>query len=247
MSKQSIWTATSVVALVLCAGALSSLRQGVEAEGFPSAKAAVAIDRLVNMSSAIATNPADPGDTGWVNILQTQIKTSSQKDLVFDVALQCGIVTDTTVKSSGGNQSTSSARANIAVRVLVDGLAAEPTESIDANQASAGGVVYCDRIQTLAAKFAGLNCTADSTTGVVTCTDPEELQLILRTLSANAFNFAMDDVGVGLHSIVVQARARANVDFDDSGALAGAEAFAGAGSLLVEEVRLVKGAEIIEQ
>jgi hypothetical protein len=42
-----------------------------------------------------------------------------------------------------------------------------------------------------------------------------------------------------------RARAEANVSFDQSGALAGAEAFAGAGSMLVEEVRLVKGAEII--
>ena len=167
---------------------------------------------------------------------------------MFDVALQCGIVTDTTVKSSGGTQSAATARANIAVRVLVDGEPAEPDNSIDANQENAEGVVFCDRIQTLAAKFAGLNCTADPTTGVVTCTDPEELRLLLRTLNANAFNFAKDDVGVGVHTIVVQARAQASVNFDDDasgGALAGAEAFAGAGSLLVEEVRLVKGVQIV--
>ena len=192
--------------------------------------------------------PNNANDTGWVDVLETTIKTSSQKDLVFDVALQCGIVTDTTVKSSGGTQSAATARANIAVRVLVDGDPAEPDNSIDATKENAEGVVFCDRLQTLAAKFAGLNCTADLTTGVVTCTDPEELQLILRTLNANAFNFAKDDVGVGVHSIVVQARAQASVNFDDDasgGALAGAEAFAGAGSLLVEEVRLVKGVQIV--
>lgn len=240
--------AVAVFAIVLSVGVMSGFRVGVEAEGFPSSKAAVAIDELVNMSSAVADPSAPSGDTGWVNILQTQIKTSSQKDLVFDVALQCGILTDTTVKSSGGNQSTSTARANIAVRVLVDGVAAEPDNSIDANDASAAGVVYCDRIQTLAAKFAGLNCTADQLTGAVTCADPEELRLILRTLNANAFNFAKSDVGVGVHTVVVQARAQANVSFDSlSGALAGAEAFAGAGSLLVEEVRLVKGTEIVIQ
>lgn len=245
MSKRVTLSAIAALTFVLSAGVLSSLRSEVAAEGFPSAKAAVAIDELVNLSSAVADPQSPSGDTGWVNILNTQIKTSSQKDLVFDVAMQCGIVTDTTVKSSGGNQSTATARANIAVRVLVDGVAAEPNNSIDANQANASGVVYCDRIQTLAAKFAGLNCTADLTTGAVTCEDPEELQLILKTLNANAFNFAKADVGVGVHSIVVQARAQANVSFDNSGALAGAEAFAGAGSLLVEEVRLVRGAEII--
>jgi hypothetical protein len=109
-------------------------------------------------------------------------------------------------------------------------------------------VVYCDRIQTLAAKFAGLNCTADATTGAVTCTNPEELQLILRTLGAHAFNFAKTDVGVGVHNVIVQARAQAGVNFDDDasgGALAGAEAFAGAGSMIVDEVRLVRGANIL--
>jgi hypothetical protein len=227
--------------------AVSSIGR-VNAAGFPSSKVAVAIDELIDLSQAVSGPPNSANDTGWVNVLTTQIKTSSQKDLVFDVALQCGIVTDTTVKSSGGTQSSATARANIAVRVLVDGEAAEPDGSIDANQDEAEGVVYCDRIQTLAAKFAGLNCTADATTGVVTCTDPEELQLILRTLNANAFNFAKADVGVGVHTVVVQAKAAASVNFDDDasgGALAGAEAFAGAGSMFVEEVRLQKGAELI--
>ncbi len=216
----------------------------VDAQGFPSAKAAVAIDELIDLSQTAGGPPNSSNDTDWVDVLTTQIKTSSQKDLIFDVALQCGIVTDTTVKSSGGTQSSATARGTIAVRVLVDDEPAEPDGSIDANKEEADGVVYCDRVQTLAAKFAGLNCTADPITGVVTCTDPEELRLLLRTLNANAFNFAKADVGVGVHTVVVQARAQASVNFDDDasgGALAGAEAFAGAGSLIVEEVRLQKG------
>lgn len=51
-----------------------------------------------------------------------------------------------------------------------------------------------------------------------------------------------------MHDIVVQARAQASVNFDDDvqgGSLAGAEAFAGAGSLIVEEVRLQKDAVIV--
>ena len=181
-------------------------------------------------------------------MLKTRIKTSQQKDLVFDVALQCGIVTDTTVSSKNGGTSGSQARGTISVRVLVDGVPAEPDNSIDANKETAPGVVYCDRIQTLIAKFAGLNCTADPVTGVVTCADPETLRLILRTLDASAFNFAKDDVGVGVHQITVQAKADAAANIlDDAsgGALAGAEAFTGAGSLLVEEVRLVKGEQIV--
>ena len=242
--------AVALAGVAMVAGfALSNAFNRVEAQSLPSSKAAVAIDSLIDLSQVNNGPPNSAGDTDWVDVLETQIKTSSQKDLVFDVALQCGIVTDTTVKSSGGTQSAATARANIAVRVLVDGFAAEPQNSIDANGAEAAGVVYCDRIQTLAAKFAGLNCTANLTTGAVTCTDPEELQLILRTLNANAFNFAKSDVGVGVHTVTVQARAQASVNFDDDtsgGALAGAEAFTGAGSMLVEEVHLVKGANIID-
>ncbi len=248
--KRSVRFAPIAVAMALVAFVGFSKWNRVEAEGFPSSKAAVAIDELIALSQAVdggaPTN--ESGSTGWVNVLETQIKTSSQKDLVFDVALQCGIVTDTTVKSVGGNNSSATARANIAVRVLVDGVAAEPDNSLDAAGLAADGVVYCDRIQTLAAKFAGLNCTADLATGAVTCLDPEELQLILQTMNASSFNFAKTDVGVGVHTVTVQAKAEAAINFDDdeSGlSLAGAEAFAGAGSLIVEEVRLVKDANII--
>ncbi len=250
MSGSTTFGAAALLGVILVAGlVLSNYQARVGAEGFPSAKHAVAIDELIDLSQAAGGPPNSAGDTGWVNILQTNIKTSSQKDLIFDIALQCGIVTDTTVKSSGGNQSSATARANIAVRVWVDAQLAEPNNGTDATgDPNAEGIVYCDRIQTLAAKFAGLNCTADPTTGVVTCADPEELQLILKTLNANAFNFALDDVGVGVHTITVQARAQASVNFDDDafgGALAGAEAFTGAGSMVVEEVRLQKDASII--
>ncbi len=114
--------------------ALSGSNTSVSAQGTPASKAAVAITELIDLSQTAGGPPNSANDTGWVDVLETTIKTSSQKDLVFDVALQCGIVTDTTVKSSGGSQSSATARANIAVRVLVDGVAAEPDNSIDANR-----------------------------------------------------------------------------------------------------------------
>jgi len=232
-----------VIAVVAALGIASAV-VGATGAGTPSSKASVAVDELIDLSQTASGPPNSSNTTGWTDVLKTTIKTSSQKDLLFDVAMQCGIVTDTTVKSSGGSQSAASARGTIAVKVLVDGKPALPSGSIDANGATAEGVVYCDRIQTLSAKFAGLNCTADATTGAVTCTDPEELRLILRTLNASAFNFTQPDVGVGVHDVVVQAKADASVNFDDDasgGALAGAEAFLGAGAMTVEEVRFVKG------
>lgn len=223
------------------------LAVAAQAEGLPASKTAVAVDELISLSQ-VASPSGPAGDTGWVNVLATQIKTANQKDLLFDVSMQCGIVTDTTVKSGGGNLSSATARGTIAVRVLVDGVAALPDGGIDALKQDAEGIVFCDRSQTLAARFAGLNCTADLLTGVVTCTDPEELQLILRTLNANAFNFVYPDVSSGVHNVTVQARAQASVNFADDpsgGNLAGAEAFLGAGAVVVEEVRMIKGANVL--
>ena len=95
----------------------------------------------------------------------------------------------------------------------------------------------------LAAKFAGLNCTADLTTGEVTCTDPEELQLILKTLSAHHFNFLHANAVPGVQKVEVQAMAQAAVALGGKSlGAAGAEAFAGAGALSVGIIRLVKDA-----
>ena len=251
LSKSHVLSAMVLLGLMIGAALALALSGSKPAEAqsnsLPAAKASVAIDELIALSQTASAPPSSSGSTGWVDVLGTRIKTSQQKDLVFDVALQCGIVTDTTVSSKNGGLSSSQARGTISVRVLVDGVPAEPDNSIDANKATAPGVVYCDRIQTLTARFSGLNCTAAPITGVVTCADPETLRLILRTLNANAFNFARDDVGVGVHQITVQAKADAAatiLDDESGGTLAGAEAFTGAGSLLVEEVRLVKGENI---
>lgn len=250
MSSKPKLVSTSAFAVLLVSAVTAlvlALSGSATATSIPASKASVAIDNLIDLSQTASGPPTTSGSTGWKDVLQTQIKTSSQKDLVFDVALQCGIVTDTTVKSSGGTTSAASARGTLSVRVLVDGAPADPSNSIDANKATADGVVFCDRVQTLSAKFAGLNCTADATTGAVTCADPETLQLIMRTLNASSFNFAKADVGVGVHTVTVQAQAQAAVNFADDasgGALAGAEAFTGAGSLIVDQVRLVRGQDI---
>src|SRR5262245_45079313 len=114
--------AVALASVALVAGfALANVFSKVEAQGVPSSKAAIAIDSLIDLSQAAGGPPNSSGDTGWVDVLATQIKTPNQKDLTFDVAMQCGIVTDTTVKSGGGTQSAATARGNIAVRVLVDG------------------------------------------------------------------------------------------------------------------------------
>ena len=53
-------------------------------------------------------------------------------------------------------------------------------------------VTFDERLQTLSASLLGLGCTANTTTGVITCTSPETIQLLLSTTSAHSFNFLVN-------------------------------------------------------
>lgn len=217
------------------------------ASALPASKATFAYDGLIDLPASTTGNP----DSGWTTVLKSQIKTANQKDLFINPSLQCGIVTDTTVKSLNGSTDSAEARGTIRVRVLIDGSEyAVPNNS--GRDATGGaedpdGLVYCDRVQSLKAKFSGLNCKvelneASENYGKVTCDDPEELQLILKTLNANSFNFLAPNVSSGVHTIEVQAKTTAQVStVSANGSMAGAEAFIGAGSVTVQEVRMIKG------
>ncbi|MEH6466533.1 MAG: hypothetical protein V7722_02790 [Porticoccus sp.] len=184
-------------------------------------------------------------DTGWKTILTVDIQTQNHAELAFDMALQCGLVTDTTVRSKGGSKDGSTASGKISVRIKVN--QADGTEAYALPGTAVDGVTYCSRVQTLEASFAGLNCTADLETGVVTCEDPEELRLILDTLSANAFNYIITGLPVGTHTVEVQARATAGAAiFGTALGEATGEAFIGMGSLFVDEVQLINGWGFIE-
>jgi hypothetical protein len=222
-----------------------------------SSKAAWRFEHIVALDRAIAdTDPGTPAqtafDTGWVSVLTTHIKTPNGKELAIGASLQCGIVTDTTVRSKGGTFDASAAQGRVKVRVKItqpDGsvVYAEPTSGADLTGTLLGaepGVTYCDRYQQLSAKFSGLTCTADLVTGAVSCLNPEELSLVLKTLDAHHFNFLFANALPSIQKVEVQARAQSAVALGGSqlGA-AGAEAFAGAGALSVETIRLVKEAD----
>jgi len=240
---------TVSIILALMVAALFGVSSAA-AEGYPSSKATFAYDELVALETGCDNTEGCPADSGWTTILKAKIKMANQKDLFIDASLQCGIVTDTTVKSLSGVLSKGTARGTVTVLVKLtdpDGNVsyAKPSDGIDATgigSFSVGeqGVVFCDRIQELGAKFAGLNCIANQDTHVVTCTDPEELQLILKTLNANSFNFVAANLSSGVYTIEVLARTSANVTVE-GGALGAANAFIGAGSVAVESVRMIKG------
>lgn len=218
----------SLVAAVVVAGAGDVWAQ--------SAKSAA---RVANLA-VVATSADGPLVTPWQTILSSSIRTSRQKDLVVGVSLESTLLTRGVVRSRNKTADKSMASAGIEVQVLVDGQPAYP-----------GVVVFNKRKQELTATFQGIlaGClTTDSATGAVVidaaCVEPEELELLLDTTSANHFNFVLDDVGVGTHGIQVQAR----IDLSAS-AVAGsgeAKAVLGKGAVVVEEVRLVKGADVFE-
>ena len=58
----------------------------------PSSKVTAAV------SSVTILQPTE-GETEWTTILSNTLKTANQKDLFVDVSLECGLYTDTLVKS----------------------------------------------------------------------------------------------------------------------------------------------------
>jgi hypothetical protein len=111
-----------------------------------------------------------------------------------------------------------------------------------------GEVVFCRRTQTLTALFGGiLNCTDTNGDDVITVDEcnltPEELELVLDTMNANSFNFVLDDLGSGVHTVAVQARISTK---EEAGAgVADAKATIGKGSVTVESVRMIKNEDFL--
>lgn len=200
------------------------------AQNLPSSKSAI-------MMSDVALIDATSGTDGWQPLLTATLKTSEQKDLILGVSLETGLFTRTLVRSKGGAQDTQWAWAKVEVRVVIDG----------ERYANPGTVMFDKRYQELMAKFGGImtcsDLNGDGIVGVNECTfTDEELQLILDTMAAHHFNFALTELGSGVHTVQVQAKLSTNT----SSTQASATAAVGKGALTVEEVRLVKDAVIIQ-
>ncbi len=234
------------VALVLSLGAVGVVAQQ------PSSKATAKVKDLTILEW---TGPVADGPTAWSTILLQNIKTPNQKDLFIDVSLESGLYTDTLVRSKrkaadDEDWDTSTAHAKIDVRVVID------EGTADQRIASPGDVVFNWREQTLSAKFMGiftgasLIVTEDPLTGEHTVTidytllEPEELQLILDTMSANSFNFVIDQLTAGEHTISVQARIDANGSAEEGSF--DAMATIGHGSVTIEVVRMIQNEDWLE-
>jgi len=227
MKKVSIVNLAIVLTLLFAVG--STL-----AESLPSSKSAVAISDITLIRSTTETHSWDP-------ILITSIKVPEQKDLVFQVSLECGLYTNTHVKSKGGNVDTSKAEATIKVRVRVnDG---DGKFVMYAGPGGETGIVFARRSQELMAKFGGIftddsiTCGTDGCVIDYTKVTEEELRLILDTMTANAFNFIAPNLSSGIYEVVVEAE----ISSDGMAGSGSFDAFAtvGLGSLVVDEIRMV--------
>ena len=144
-------------------------------------------------------------DSGWQTVLEQDIKTANNHDLLINAGFEVGLLTQTTVSSKNMVTDTSTATANIQVQALVDGVPAAP-----------GVVVYGKRTQTLSATLEGaiascLTLVTNSSGGVqivldTNCVTAETIGLLEDTVSANSFVFVAPNLSAGLHDIQIQAK-----------------------------------------
>ena len=213
----------------------------------PSSKAAAQIT-TVTMCGAFASSPCTNTDNSgrWLPVMSAQIKSSNVTDLFAGVSLVTGIYTSTTVKgNTTGATSTAVAEGTVRVRALLDPSSVQCQTGCTAYQTLpdlSQGVVFDQRIQTLSANlgfiFTG-QCAADPTTCTLT---PEQITLVLDTSAAHAFNFVLPNVGVGVHTLVIQAQVsteNTSVMTNTNGGVSVSNALFGLGSLTIDAVRLV--------
>lgn len=252
---------------------IAILAVGTAQAQISSAKGSAAISNAVVIQATTQTHSWDP-------VLTTMIQVPQQKELVFDVALQCGLYTDTLVRSKGGQKDTSIAEAGIDVRVKLQKVNQDGTLGAEFF-AYPDLVTYAKRAQTLMAKFQGIfqqceeyatvidpytgeprqECIAYSadtcldvseidtdgdgafddyqTTVDMGCLDYEEVQLVQDTINANAFNFVSPNLEQGEYKVTVEAEISSSTDFTNGGAAA--KGLVGLGSMVVDEVRFIKG------
>jgi len=230
--KNSQWV-LSMLALSLAA--ISGFAQN----STPSAK-------VTAKTSSLTLLPPTTTQGEWHTLLANKIKTANQKDLFISAAFEVGLYTDTLVRSKLMVSDTSTAKASVKVRVVLDlGTSAERI-------VEPGEVVYGRRHQTLSATLEGaiagclnLVTNLDGSLSIVLdplCVQPEVIQLIQDTMDAASFNFVAVNVPQGVHTVSVQAQ------IDSTGTVQNgtfeARALVGKGAVTVESVRLIKNANV---
>ncbi len=172
--------------MVVCIGAAAFAATGYDQ--IPSAQAAFATNDLYAATAGKAQS-----ETPWFDVLSAQIKTGEPKDLVIDVSAETALVTSAKLSGTTGGE----ALAEVQIQVLVDGKPAVP-----------GPVTFDNRL---------LRVTGDLTHHVdpalVTIED-HWIEVYMETKSAHAFNFAIENMGTGVHDVVVQAKLKTDANLN---------------------------------
>jgi hypothetical protein len=187
-------------------------------------------------------NPTCSKSGGRPSVLYGNIKTPSaaNKNVLVMATLESSILTNTLVASKNGGNSMSIATGAVIVRPHV--MYCPNNDCSGASGAlvditTMGGsvtpsvVTFNQRSQTLSASLAGLNCTAGSN-GILTCSDPETIGLILSTTSANGFNFLAQTPGQGVYQVQLEIGVSATATTNSLQSGAAATVAVGAGSLV---------------
>lgn len=191
---------TLVALLLLCSAAAFGQSGGSGGGAFSNAFLVPTVVCQAGSNSFGSTGVTSCSNSGGgPKILFADFKVSSSpnKNVMLLASLESSILTDTAVASSNGNKSTAGAEAALVVTPLVFEclgtgnnpclvLSNTPVGTVYPNH-----VTFNQRQQTLTANLLGLGCTANTITGVITCTSPETIELILSTTSANSFNFVV--------------------------------------------------------
>jgi hypothetical protein len=198
--------------------------------GQPAAQFAFSTSELTLIQQTTSTN-------GWVTVLSGKLKTPSSKEVYVSASLEAGLYTQTLVRSKNMKKDTSVASVSIQVQALIDGTPMQP-----------GTVTYAARTQTLSATLEGAiaGCLSivtnpDGTQSIVLdqdCVTPEEIELILDTLNAASFNFVSSNVGVGTHTISIQARISSSTSVQEGSA--SAKGLVGKGTMIAQILRAVR-------
>ena len=246
MKVKKVIVITLAVVLVAMLGAT-----GVFAQENPnaSAKATAQIKGLTVISQSEAVQTDDDAVDDWVYDLDTNpedwhviltqtIKTANNKDLFIDASLLSGLYTKTVVRSKGGDKEASAAAGAVLLAVTVD------YGTDDEVIAFPGPIIYNARAQVLTATLQGIvDLVNEDGVYSLNITAPEEIGLFIATLSANSFNWIVDDLNSGMHTVEVWAKCVTYAG--TSKGSAEAVAAIGLGSVTIEEVRMVKGEDAV--
>jgi len=103
-----------------------------------------------------------------------------------------------------------------------------------------GPIIYNAGAQVLTATLQGIVELVDDALNI---TAPEEIGLFIATMSANSFNFIVDDLDAGMHTVRVWAKCVTYAG--TSKGSAEAKAAIGLGSVTIEEVSMVKDEDAV--